>query len=118
MKKVASSASTDPFRNRVTHAEFMKMSEAHGLSVVKIGQRYVYLKPPVYKVSAIDDGLVDFSWKDHTLMGLDRTLEDAVRTDRRIVAIKIIRANTGVGLKRAKDFVWSHWDRWRFKFSG
>lgn len=52
------------------------------------------------------------AWLDVVDGSTGRKLKDYVATNAKIQTIKVIRTETGWGLKESKDFVDTNWDTW------
>jgi ribosomal protein L7/L12 len=99
---------------KLTHEQFRILCDKHEIRVEKIGTKYVH-------IAGGDPGAdFDFTWRaviqsrDSELV----TLRDAIAThDSKIMAIRIIRDNTGMSLMDAKNLVVSHWGLWQSKIA-
>jgi hypothetical protein len=106
------------YSKKVTLDEFTRMCKEKGLFVAGITKRYIYLEerqqeiilPNVHATLCKDPILR--TWQSSSFEG-EFTLEELIKRDLKISAIKCIRAITNLGLKDSKDIVCDNWDVWR-----
>lgn len=101
---------------KYTHEEFLKILNSKGIQAVHITRKMVYMvNTPKLKywwpeeVNPIEDKIFTMVVQPIHHWDPDRTeyltIEECIRKDMKIPAIKIIRMMTGMGLRDAKDFV-------------
>jgi len=123
---------------KLTYDAFMRRCKAKGINVDKITRNYVYVKKKakgkaapkrrpkkvlskgpkvvlknITKESSTFTGKplgkikINANWADGGM-----SLSDCIKDGKKITAIKIIRANSGCGLKDAKDICDANWASW------
>jgi ribosomal protein L7/L12 len=106
---------------KMTHEDFIEYCRKMNIPVSKITRKYVYVdsaieitakgvKLPNISVLPYICDIEVFDWTDSST---GRTLTDYVRSNMKIGSIKIVRANTGLGLKDSKDLVDANWNLWQ-----
>ena len=110
---------------KITHDDLISRCQSMGINVVKITKKFAHIEDsPVTRMrgSAIGQKIpnnchihplceIDIYWGWNDRCG-GKTLFQAIQNREKISAIKIIRAETGCGLKDAKDICDSNWTKW------
>ena len=107
---------------KITYSDFMALCKRNGINVIKITRDYIHLDSdasmePKLKlvqnmctIGNLGDIDINLEWTDGYW---NDTLADAIKYRKKILAIKIIRANTHCGLKDSKDLYESNESKWR-----
>ena len=117
---------------KLSHADFIALCETKGIIVEKITRTRVYVlpMPEAVKVEKVEkhkscflpnyclignlgEAKIDAEWRDGST---GRSLEEYIKQNTKIGCIKVIRANTGLGLKESKDIADASMGEWKRLF--
>jgi len=119
-------------KEKLSHDDFITLCRENGISVNKITRNYVYIDGEVKQKKKVIGGLGHKLLSNSCLIGnlgdidiysdwvdgcTGRTLEEYIRSKMKIGCIKIIRANTGLGLKESKDIADANMGGWLIELS-